>query len=388
VNVLFVSHCDFRGNSALHVLAVATEMHRRGHAPAIAVPDDPRTIDDLGRPPFPVLGFTEVERTPTVFGDGRGPDLVHAFTPREHVRRLTELAVSRHGCPYVVHLEDNEEVILGGTIGTDAVARLPELAPAAAAALVGPRLSHPLHTPDFIARAGGVTALLDTLLQFKPAGIPGAVFWPGFDEAVLSLPVDTDRIRSKLKVGRDDFVLVYTGNIHPSNVDEVRNLYLAVGLLRAAGHPVKLVKTGRNFVDMRWVRKAGLRGVVRDLGFVPRERVWDVVATADAFVQPGGPSPFNDFRFPSKLPDFLASGKPVVLPATNIGRYLEDGRDVLLLETGDAEEIAAAVSRLIADPALAAALGARGKQFALRELRWSRNVGAIRDLYDAVGRAA
>jgi glycosyltransferase involved in cell wall biosynthesis len=233
-----------------------------------------------------------------------------------------------------------------------------------------------------------VTALLDTLLQFKPAGIPGAVFWPGFDEAVLSLPVDTDRIRSKLKVGRDDFVLVYTGNIHPANLEEVRSLYLAVGLLRAAGHPVKLVKTGQNFVDMRWVRKAGLRGAVRDLGFVPRERVWDVVATADAFVQPGGPSPFNDFRFPSKLPDFLASGKPVVLPATNIGRYLEDGRDALLLETGDADEIAAAVTRLIADPALAAALGARGKQFALRELRWSRNVDAIRDLYDAVGRAA
>ena len=43
-----------------------------------------------------------------------------------------------------------------------------------------------------------------------------------------------------------------------------------------------------------------------DLGFVSRDRLWDLLAAADVFVQPGGPSPFNDYRFPSKLPDFLA----------------------------------------------------------------------------------
>src|SRR6188508_224151 len=98
MNVLFVSHCDFKGNSAFHVLAIAQELFARGYSPAICVPDDPRTIEDVGRPPFPVLGFDQAEREPTPFPDGRGPDLVHAFTPREHVRQLTLATAARYGC--------------------------------------------------------------------------------------------------------------------------------------------------------------------------------------------------------------------------------------------------------------------------------------------------
>ena len=57
-------------------------------------------------------------------------------------------------------------------------------------------------------------------------------------------------------------------------------------------------------------------------------------------VQPGRPDAFNDYRFPSKLPEFLASGRPVMLPRTNIGLHLEDGVEALLLGHGDADEIA------------------------------------------------
>ena len=81
-----------------------------------------------------------------------------------------------------------------------------------------------------------MTALLDTLLEFKPASVPGAVFWPGFDEAVLT-PRRTPGLRTELGSRADEFVLVYTGNIHDSNLDEVRSLYLAVGALRTPVSP-------------------------------------------------------------------------------------------------------------------------------------------------------
>lgn len=381
LNVLFVSHCDFRGNSALHVLAVAHELFARGYSPAICVPDDARTIDDLGRPPFPVLGFAETEQKPIPFPNGRGPDLIHAFTPREHVRRLTMATVSRYGCPYVVHLEDNEEIILADAIGSEAYERIRTLPLAESDPIVGQRRSHPIRAASFLEGAAGMTAVLDTLMEFKPSSVPGIVFWPGFDKAVLALPEHTANLRSEFRIAADDFVLVYTGNIHESNLSEVRNLYLAVGALRDAGHRVTLLKTGWNHVDMRWVKKSGLRRAVRDLGFVRRERVWRVLAVADALVQPGGPNAFNDYRFPSKLPDFLASGRPVILPATNIGRYLRHEVDALLLKRGDVDEIVEAVQRLIGDPQLALRLGSNGEAFALRELRWSKNVEPILDLY-------
>ena len=55
----------------------------------------------------------------------------------------------------------------------------------------------------------------------------------------------------------------------------------------------------------------------------------DQDALADVLVQPGRAGPFNDYRLPSKLPEFLSAGRPVVLPATNLARQL---RDVLLGE--------------------------------------------------------
>jgi glycosyltransferase involved in cell wall biosynthesis len=366
------------------VLAIANELFARGYSPAICVPDDPRTIDDVGRPPFPVLGFAEAEQGAIPFPDGRGPDLVHAFTPREHVRKITMAAVSRYGCPYVVHLEDNEEAILADAIGSEAYERIGALPLAESDAIVGPRRAHPVRAAGFLEGAAGVTAVIDTLLELKPASVPGAVFWPGFDKAVLALPENTPSLRKEFRIAADDFVLVYTGNIHDSNLDEVRSLYLAVGALRDAGHPVTLLKTGWNQVDMKWVKKAGLRKAVRDLGFVRRERVWRVLAAADALVQPGRSGAFNDYRFPSKLPDFLASGRPVILPASNIGRYLRHDVDALLLERGDADEIVDAVQRLIADPKLGERLGANGRDFALEKLRWSENVEPIVTLYDGV----
>lgn len=363
------------------MLAVAQELEKRGFAPAIAVPDRPETIDDAGRPSFPVLSYAETERDGVSFPDGRGPDLVHAFTPRELVRRLTTTISARFGCPYIVHFEDNEEVILTDKLAGATIADLLRMPLPVSDTLVWEHWTHPYRSQAFVAGAAGFTAVLDTLLSFEPPSVPGVVVWPGFDEAVLANGHDVPALRGELGIAPEEFVLVYTGNIHDSNLAEVRSLYLAVGALRQSGLPVTLVRTGWDHVDMAWRDDLGVEGAVHELGFVPRQRVWELLALADALVQPGGSNAFNDFRFPSKLPEFLASGKPVVLPATNIGRYLRDGEDALLLERGDALEIVEAVSRLFHDGELRARLGANGKAFALRELRWSTNVEPIMNLY-------
>ena len=387
MNVLFVSHCNFTGNSAFHVLAVARELQKRGLAPAIAVPDRPETVEDAGRPSFPVLSYREARHEGVRFPDGRGADIVHAFTPRELVRTVTVALASRHDCPYVVHFEDNEEIVLADELNGTSPADLLRMPLAISDAYVKPHRTHPLRAQLFVEAAAGFTTLIDTLLAFKPASMPGAVFWPGFDEELLEKRRDVALLRRELGIAPEEFVLVYNGNIHDSNLEEVRSLYLAVGALRRSGLPVTLLRTGWNHVDMTWRDELGLNGAVRELGFVARTRVWELLAAADAFVQPGRSNAFNDYRFPSKLPEFLASGKPVVLPATNIGRYLEHERDALLLERGDALEIVEAVRRLHEDAELRARLGANGRAFALRELRWSKNVEPVLELYaEARGR--
>ena len=97
-----------------------------------------------------------------------------------------------------------------------------------------------------------------------------------------------------------------------------------------------------------------------ELGSVGWREIPGYLALADAFVQPGAADDFNRYRLPSKLPEFLAMGRPVVLPDCNIGHDLVDGRSALLLSEGDGLEIAARVEQLLDDPELPRSAG-RGR---------------------------
>jgi glycosyltransferase involved in cell wall biosynthesis len=105
------------------------------------------------------------------------------------------------------------------------------------------------------------------------------------------------------------------------------------------------------------------------------------LALADAYVQPGAPDEFNRYRLPSKLPEFLSMGRPVILPACNLGNELGEGEDALLLREGTALEIAARIEELLDAPELGRRLGERARAFALERLSWSRNAAELADFY-------
>lgn len=377
MNVLLVSHGDFTTNSALHVYAIASELHARSFRPTVAVPANAETVSGLGRPAFPVLTFQDARRN----GLPSAPELIHVFTAREHVRRFAADLVRAHRCPYVVHLEDNDDVIRDAVKSSARIRLLPSFV---VDHVVGTHQLHPVHGPDFVARADGVTVVHDRLLELAPPNIPKAVVRPGFDPTVLAPEATRAEIRRDLRMQPGDFLLVYPGNVHAANLDDMRDLYGAVRLLRRDGVPVVLAKSGR---DTRAARALPALGdAIRDLGWVSRSYVASVVAAADALVQPGAPGPFNDYRFPSKVPDFLASGRPVVLTRTNVGLSLRDGQEAIVLERGTSEEIANAIRGLRDDAELAAKIGAAGRAFALRELRWSSSVDHAEALYRRVVR--
>jgi glycosyltransferase involved in cell wall biosynthesis len=382
VNIVFVSHCDFRGNSAMHIFSIAQELEGMGVDAVVCVPNQPATVFDHGNPCFQVLHHDRALDGPIVFPDGRGPDLIHAWTTRELVRKLTEALSQRYEVPYVVHMEDNEEVIVEDELGVS-FAELAGLPPSLLDELIEPHRSHPLQYPRFLAGAAGMTALMDRLLEFKPEKVPGTVFWAGFDSAFAEARPDPG-LRDRLGLESADLVVVYTGNVHHSNVAEVGSLVLAVAALRRRGHPLVLVKSGWNFAEIPYFEEGKRQGFIVDVGFCVRGDVPKLIAVADVLVQPGGAGEFNDYRFPSKIPEFLVSGKPVLLPRTNIGRFLQDDIDCVLLGKGDALEIADTLEPLLGDPERRRRIGEGGRRFALQELNWTKNVARIREFYDQV----
>ncbi|HET7567380.1 MAG TPA: glycosyltransferase [Gaiellaceae bacterium] len=109
---------------------------------------------------------------------------------------------------------------------------------------------------------------------------------------------------------------------------------------------------------------------VRFLPQVPLDSINPVLGASDALLVPlSGHPTFAEF-VPSKMIDFMAAGKPILLSARG-----EAARILALAGAGvpvtpeDPEALATAVRGLASDPAAAAAMGERGRLFAARRLR-------------------
>jgi glycosyltransferase involved in cell wall biosynthesis len=370
MRVVIALHSPIGSNSGRHVDGFAHHLVALGVEVVVAVPD----LED---------GDAEATRRYLLVHhddvlDLPAPDLLHVWTPRHVITELVRRAQGAWGpVPVVVHLEDGErhltEVFTGRS--WDELRADPDHRPP-------PHLTAvtcvPADAEALLAGAAGATCIVDALLAAVPPGVRATTLWPGVDAAAFGAPVG--EARARLGLPPDDVLLAYPGNVHAANRDEVGELLAAVALLRAEGRPARLVRTGSGELG-----DAGDAGdAIIDLGMVDAELVPHVCAAADVLVQPGAPGPFNDLRLPSKVPEFLASGRPVVLPATNIGLVLRHRREALVLPVADAPAIAAAVAEVLDHPRLARRLSRRGRRFARRRLAWADRAEVLLAFYRRV----
>ncbi len=382
-NILFVLPGSFAANHALHAAALANELCARGHDCAVAVPHDLATLSHHDQPRFRGLTHDEALRG-SPFRDGRTADVIHAWTTRENVRRLVEGLRAKGPARVCVHLEDNEPQLLALSLGR-APAQLAALSDAELDCLVPPDLSHPRRGPAFLGSADGVTVIVERLKEFVPAGKPCRVIWPAADErhfGPLPLPAS---FRALLDPVAGTTVLFYHGNVHAANAAEMRELYAAVARLNESDHPTTLVRTGLDSVDFLGAFAARVRPHILELGQVLHHRhLPALMSLADIFVQPGLPDAFNDYRFPSKLPEFFALCRPVILPRANLGEHLRHGVDAYVLDRADAAGIAAAVMELRRDRALAGRLATGAAAFAREHFSWRRSADELASFYDTL----
>ncbi|MUG73943.1 glycosyltransferase family 4 protein [Paenibacillus validus] len=380
MNVLFVNYHDFSSNSAIHIFNFANQLMDMGVDCGVCVPKNKQTIHLIGKAKFEIYDFSDFRKRRIHFRDGRGPDIIHAWTPREIVRQFTQKLTNHYECKYIVHLEDNEEAILKATYNMDFefLTSLPENV---VNRIIDKQFSHPLRYKEFLEKADGITTIIDKLFEFKPQHLIGKVIWPGYEEKLfMPRPVDI-KLKADLGIPEKSFVVVYSGNVHHSNKKEVYSLYLAVAALNRKGIPVKLVRTGRDFVDFYDDSIRGYKDCFIDLGFVDREMLPKIMSLSDVFVQPGTSDEFNDYRFPSKLPEFFAMGKPVVLPNTNIGKYLSDGNNCILLKKGNALEICEKLEFVFNNMDACEMIGEKGREFAVQNFKWSVNTQVLYEFY-------
>jgi len=221
-NVLFVLYHDFTSNSAIHVYHWANELTALGASCLVAVPENVKSLSVLGSASFGARTFEDLENG-AIFPNGRGPDIVHAWTPRENVRQLCQRLRERHSFRQFIHLEDNEQYLVAKMSNRPwkTIAGMDEQE---LDALIPDHLTHPVRGEKFLKDAQGVTVIIDRLREFVPKNVSAMELWPSADPKLFfKRPVNQD-LRAKLGIAPKTTVIAYTGNVHAANANEVRSL--------------------------------------------------------------------------------------------------------------------------------------------------------------------
>jgi glycosyltransferase involved in cell wall biosynthesis len=382
--ILFVLYGDFTSNSALHVRSLANELISLGHECVVAIPRDTDTLRYHSSTAFRALTFEEILANPRVFSDNSPPDFIHAWTTREPVRQLCEQLIAQARVTLVIHLEDPENHLIETYTGRS-IEELLALPEAQLTALLPRSLSHPRHSRSFLESAEAVTVIIDRLRDFVPPGKKVHTLNPAADESYFfSRPIPWD-FREFLGLGGDHTVLFYHGNVHATNAAEVRELYSAVIMLNEHGTPTTLIRTGRDDHDFLGELAPKVAPHVISLGQIDHHyHLPPLMALADFFVQPGAADAFNNYRFPSKLPEFFALGRPVILPRTNLGERLRHGEDAWILESANATSITGAIKHLRTDPTMVTRLTAGAIRISENLFSWPQSAARLLSFYNTL----
>jgi glycosyltransferase involved in cell wall biosynthesis len=117
------------------------------------------------------------------------------------------------------------------------------------------------------------------------------------------------------------------------------------------------------------VRELGVASRTRFLGRLPRREALSLMRRARVLVLADA----TTYGSPIKLFEYLASGRPAVLPRVPaITEVVGEGGPALLFTPGDVGELAAAIRRLVDDPELARRTGQDGRDLVSREYTWNR----------------
>jgi glycosyltransferase involved in cell wall biosynthesis len=364
MNILFVLYGDFSSNS-IHPLALyAREFDRCGHSCVVAVPNNLETVHQCPNAFFHPLLYGDVLNDPeSVFPDGRPADVIHAWTPREVVRRFVTSYMVKRPTPLIVYLEDHESWISCRALGFED-ATLVQQTEQGISERMPDALSHPFRYNSFIGLADAVAVIQDKLEIEVPPWVHCETVMPGVDLEFFSPRAADPMLRKQYGVAENERVIVFPGGLNGFTRPLLETLCRVVFLINEQGYPCRLLRTGPFALDFIDQLPSEATAVINDLGVLPRSELPDLLALADVFVQPGKIDPFEDLRLPGKLPEFLAMGRPVVMPDVNIAHLFEDGVDAVLTRTGSAEEIAIKCIGLFYDPQQADRIGQAGRRFA------------------------
>jgi len=127
--------------------------------------------------------------------------------------------------------------------------------------------------------------------------------------------------------------------------------------LHMYGEPTDYLKT-----IQKLVRELELDGVVQAHGYKPLDKIAREISTIDLGLIPNRINSFTQINFPTRIFEYLAMHKPVLVPRTQgIGDYFGED-EILFFEGGNVEELAAKIEWAYQHPAELQSVMHRGRK--------------------------
>ena len=193
---------------------------------------------------------------------------------------------------------------------------------------------------------------------------------------VIPIMVDTDEFSPDFEVCNHEKLAIYAGSL--GHAGEVEGLIEAFGIATMNATEWQLLIIGMVTDSLRsnfeaQIGKSRLEGRVKFSGHIARNEMPSILRQAELMLLYRAAGLFSTAGLPTKLGEYLAMGKPVLVTETgDISKYLADGINAYLVPPGDIYKFAEHLQYIVSHPEEAREVGKRGRQIACEQFDYRK----------------
>ncbi len=205
----------------------------------------------------------------------------------------------------------------------------------------------------------------------------------GVDVTLFTQTADPRHVRAELGLPADAPVIMFVGGFQLwHGLDRLLDSFAQV---LAVVPQAQLVLVGdgpaRPMVEQQ-AKNLHLTPNLHITGMIPHHRVPHLLSIADVVTVPYPRLPKEMWFSPLKLYEYMAAGKAIVASAEGqIREVIENGRNGLLVPSGDTQQFAQAILQLLQNPALRQTLGQNAHQQAATHHTWKNHIDRLVETY-------
>ncbi len=228
------------------------------------------------------------------------------------------------------------------------------------------------------------TTVICTALGHRAEGLgvhPDSIFKVPIGADTESIPfVSPQEHRAKLGFLPEEKIALFSAMDAVMDVDLV---FDAAKKAKASCPKFKLVMTGNGAESLKQLaQKKGIEDFFVHLGRLPQDDFVKALTCADLFLLPFADKIYNRGRWPCKIGDYLAAGRPVVSNPVGEVREIMQKHNVGVLTKFEPEAFAAGILQLLENPEEAKAMGESARNVAETDLAWSGMLDELERAYE------